>query len=262
MNREARLSTTGPIQISNLKVRSIIKPKDVDVVILCGGKGTRLRPIVSGRPKPMAEFGGRPFLSILMERVASFGFKRFVMCAGYLGKMIEEYYGKNPEPQEIVFCLEKSELGTGGAIKNAKKFIRSDPFLVMNGDSFAPVNLGKFLDFHLKKKALLSMALVKDRGNRNSGKVSLNQEHRITRFEEKKIDEGEGYDSTGIYLMDRQVFPFMKKTGKFSLEYDLFPSLVKERCFGYVQKAKLIDFGTPEVYQIAKDVFAKGTILE
>ena len=262
MSREARLSTTGPIQISNLKVDSIIRPKDVDVVILCGGKGTRLRPIVSGRPKPMSEFGGRPFLSILMEYAAGFGFKRFVMCAGYLGKSIEEYYEKNPEPAEIIFCLEKSALGTGGAIRNAKRFIRSDPFLVMNGDSFAPIDLGKFLDFHLKKKALLSMALVKDRGNRNSGKVSLDQERRITRFEEKKIDEGESYDNAGIYLMNKQAFPFMKETGKFSLEYDLFPSLVKERCFGYVQKAELIDFGTPGGYRTAKSFFAKGTVLK
>lgn len=262
MNREARSSTTGPVQISNLRADPIISPEDVDVVILCGGKGTRLRPIVSDRPKPMSEFGGRPFLSILMEYAASFGFKRFVMCVGYLGKTIEEYYGKNPGPREIVFSLEKSALGTGGAIRNAKRFIRSDPFLVMNGDSFAPVDLGKFLDFHLEKKALLSMSLVKGLGNRNSGKVSLGRERRITRFEEKGIGEAESHDSAGVYLMGKRIFPFMKRTGKFSLEHDLFPSLVKKRCFGYVQKAELIDFGTPEGYRIAKGFFAKGTVLK
>lgn len=257
MNQEARSSIIGPIQISNLKVDSIIRPKDVDVVILCGGKGTRLRPIVSDRPKPMSEFGGRPFLSILMEYAAGFGFKRFVMCAGYLGRMIEEHYRKKTGPPEIAFCLEKSALGTGGAIRNAKRLIRSSPFLVMNGDSFTPVDLSKFLDFHLKKKALLSMVLVRDRGNRNSGKVLLGRQRRITRFAEKKTGGGGSYDNAGIYLMDKKVFPLMKRTGRFSLEYDLFPSLVKERCFGYVQKAELIDFGTPEGYRAASEFFAK-----
>lgn len=260
MSWEARLSITGRIQIFKFKMVSNIKPKDIDTVILCGGRGQRLRSLVSGRPKPMCEFGGRPFLSMLMEYAAVFGFRRFILCAGYRGGMIKKYYETNPLPWETLICLEKKALGTGGAVKNAQRFIRSNPFLVMNADSFAAIPLDKFLDFHLGKKALFSLALVKGSGNKNTGKVTLNQSRRILRFEEKKIVSARCFNSAGIYLMDKSIFSLIKSPGKFSLEYDLFPCLVNKRCFGYARKAGLIDFGTPDEYQKAQRLFVKGVL--
>lgn len=236
-----------------------LKPENTDTVILCGGRGERLRDIVSDRPKPMCEFGGRPFLSMLIEYAAGFGFERFILCAGYKGSMIKQYYKKNPLPWEIVTTCEKKALGTAGAVKRAQRFISSSSFLVMNADSFAAIPLDKFLDFHFGKKAILSLALVPGSGNKNSGKVALNRCRRVLRFEEKKIG-GKNFNSAGIYLMDKSIFSFIKSSAKSSLEYDLFPSLVKERCFGYVRKTSLIDFGTPKEYLRAQCFLSKSVL--
>lgn len=234
-----------------------VKPQDIDVVILCGGKGKRLRAIVNDRPKSMSEFGGRPFLSILMEYIAGFGFRRFILCAGYLGSMIERYYSAGHEPWDIVVCREKRALDTGGAVKNAGPFIRSDPFLVLNGDSYMAVNFGGLLDFHVKKKALLSMVLLKCRKNSDSGKVVLDKARRLVDFREKAGCVADSFDSAGAYMMDRRIFSLMK-SGKFSLEYDLFPKITGQRCFGYLQNSKFVDFGTAEGYGKIRKVLSNG----
>lgn len=236
------------------------RAKDIDVVILCGGKGERLRSIVNDRPKPMAEFNERPFLSLLVEYVASFGFRRFILSIGYKGEAIREYFGAGVNACDILYCEEKEALGTGGAVKKAKPLIRSNPFLVMNGDSFCRLDLRKFIDFHIKNRALLSIALVSQRGNQNSGKVKIEAAGRIARFEEKKARGAGHFDSAGIYLMDKSIFSFMGKKKKFSLEYDLFPAILEKRCYGFKQKLDLVDFGFPEGYLRAQKMFSKGAL--
>lgn len=239
-----------------------LSPKDIDVIILCGGKGERIRLLISDRPKPMAEFGGRPFLSMLMEYVSGFGFQRFILATGYLSAVVETYYKKRDNGREVICCPEKQSLGTGGAIKAAKRLIRSSPFLVLNGDSFARVDLADFLEFHLSKKALVSAALVKSRGSINSGKVTLGANQRILRFDEKKTSGRDTFDSAGMYLMDSSIFSMMEKKNKFSLEYDLFPKLIKKGFFGFKQNTRLIDFGTPQAYREARRIFATGTLIK
>lgn len=239
-----------------------LSPKDIDVVILCGGKGKRIRSLISDRPKPMAEFGGRPFLSMLMEYVSGFGFNRFILAAGYLSDAIEAYYEKTDNRYEVICCVEKQSLGTGGAIKAAKRLIQSSPFLVLNGDSFARVDLADFLKFHLSKKALVSAVLVKSRGSINSGKVALGKDQRILRFDEKKASGRGTFDSAGMYLMDYSIFTMMEKKNKFSLEYDLFPRLIKKDFYGFKQNTPLIDFGIPQAYREARRIFATGTLIK
>jgi len=233
------------------------KLKNTDVLILCGGKGTRLRSIVRNRPKAMVEFGRRPFLSILIEYLASFGFRRFILCTGYKAKFIEEYYNARPPHCEISYSNEKKPLGTAGAIKNAIPLIRSNPFLAINGDSFCRLNFLKFLDFHLKKKAMLSIALVASSKDKNCGKVALDSKKRIISFAEKKASSVKSLDSAGIYLIDKELFSFMNSKKAWSLEYDLFPSLKKKNCFGFKQNLDLIDFGTPSGYIRARKLFSK-----
>ena len=234
--------------------------KKIDVVILCGGKGVRLRFLTKNLPKSMVEFGGRPYLSILMEYLVSFGFKRFILCIGYKGEVIKKYYKERKFCGKILFSEEKMALGTGGAIKNARRLVQSSPFLAMNADSICRLNFNSFIDFHFKKIALLSMALVKIKKNLNSGKVSLDRAGRIIRFEEKTKGNGNNFDSAGIYLMNKEIFSFTNGRKKFSLEYDLFPKILDKRCFGFKQKADLIDFGTPREYKRAKQLFSKGLL--
>ncbi len=231
--------------------------RGIDVVILCGGRGKRLRAVLNDRPKSMAEFGQQPFLSIIMEYVASFGFKRFILCTGYMGEIIRKYYSTRLLPWEILYSQEKKTLGTGGAIKKAEGLIESNPFLVMNGDSFCQINFYKFIDFHFKKKALLSIVLARD-NNKNCGKVTLDNAERIIGFEEKAISKDKCFNNVGIYLMDRAIFSLIEKRKRFSLEYDIFPFILNERCYGFRQKLDLIDIGTPNEYRRARQLFLKG----
>ena len=238
----------------------MLDPAKIDVIILCGGKGKRLKKIVKDWPKPMSVFSGKPFLTHLMVYVAGFGFRRFILSTGYRGHTIEKYYQQHPASWQIEFCRETKALGTGGAVWHAKPWISSRGFLVLNGDSFLRVGLAKFFKFHLVKKALLSLVLVRCCGKVDSGKVLLGSRQRIIGFEEKASYKPNHFDNAGIYLMDRSVFNHMRRKESFSLEYDFFPFFLKERCFGFVQKGRLLDFGTPDRYVYAKRHWAKGLV--
>ena len=140
-----------------------------DVLILCGGKGTRLKEVMADRPKSMAANGDRPFLDILMEYFRHFGYRRFILCTGYMGHMIQSYIHTLYNDMEVVISHENHPLGTGGAVKNAETLIQSDPFLVVNGDSFCPVNLGDFLNFHMTRNAVMSMVVCESVPTKVSG---------------------------------------------------------------------------------------------
>ncbi|MEA3369350.1 MAG: sugar phosphate nucleotidyltransferase [Candidatus Ratteibacteria bacterium] len=229
--------------------------QSIDTVILCGGIGRRLRPLVDDRPKSMAEINHRPFLDILLEYIGSYGFKRVILCIGYMGGMIREHFQKKSVPLEMVYSEEKEPLGTGGALKAAKALIRSKTFMVLNGDSFCRIDFSKFIDFHLNKKALVSLALTKVKQGKNCGQASLNTNNRIIGFKEKADLQDRAYSSVGIYLMEGRIFSLMDKKKKFSLEYDFFPGLINQGCYGYITEESLIDIGTPEDYRKAQKFF-------
>lgn len=237
----------------------VFKIKDIDVIILCGGLGKRLQSVVSDKPKPMAEIGNRPFLDILIDYIASYGFRRFILCISHKGDIIKKYYQSKNSSLDILFSEEKELLGTAGAIKNAEKLILSGPFLVMNGDSFCQVELDKFVDFHIAKKALATIALTKIEENKDCGLVVISSSGKIKSFTEKaKIDDGRlGLVNAGIYIFQRDILFLIPKDKNYSLEYDLFPALIKKGIYGYTTRANLIDIGTPERYEKAKKIFSK-----
>jgi len=231
-----------------------INTKDADVLVLCGGLGTRLADVISDSPKPMAKIGKHPFLDILIEYIAVFGFKRFILCAGYKAKVIQEYYERKKSRLEILISKEEKPLGTGGAIKNAESLIQSNPFLVVNGDSFCCADLYKFVDFHTSKKALLSIALVNSKDAKDYGSVEIDSLDRIVRFNEKGKTGQSGIINTGIYLFSREVLSLMPSDESFSLEYDFFPKNIGREFYGYLETSFFIDIGTPERYEKAKQL--------
>lgn len=231
-------------------------PDNIDVVILCGGLGRRLRPIIDGCPKPMALVAGRPFLDIPIAYVANFGFRRFILCIGHRGDFVKKYYLKRKDLR-IIFSEEERPLGTGGAIKNAESFIKSSPFLVLNGDSFFKVDLRKFLEFHLNKNAMISIVIKKVKENSECGVVKLNSLKQIIGFNEKIRKANTCYINMGIYLFQREIFSLMPRIHRFSLEEDFFPRVIKKLgMYGYIGRGMLIDIGTPQGYKYA-DVFFK-----
>lgn len=256
-----------------------------DAVILCGGQGKRLQPVVSSTSKVMADVGGRPFLDILVGHLKKQGIRRVILCTGYKADQVEGYYRENPplkgtygQGLAFEFSRESDPLGTGGALKNARYFIESDPFLVFNGDSFCAVDLNAFLDFHQSKLARASVVVSSSRSHRSPpireplaageepigqagdtssfGKVFLDEDARVTGFREKETGGDQGVNA-GVYCCNEDIFSFMPDPKRFSIEYDLFPALVDKGFYGFAVDAEFYDIGTPERYAAARQALER-----
>jgi NDP-sugar pyrophosphorylase family protein len=224
----------------------------IDVLILCGGLGTRLSSVMPDRPKGLAPVGGKPFLDILVDDLLQQGFQRVIFCVGHLKEQIIERY-QSRKDAEYLFSQENTPLGTGGAIQNALPLIRSHLVLIINGDSICPVNFADFHQFHTSKLAAVSLVLATPEDRPDGGTVCLNDAQQIQSFNEKsKSNAGECFINAGIYLIQRDVIELQALAPPFSLEYDVLPELVRKKsCFGFVVKSRLVDIGTPERYMKA-----------
>ena len=230
----------------------MLSPSKIDVVILCGGFGKRLQTVIKDIPKPMAKIKRRPFLDILVDFIASYGFRHFILCTGYKADTIEKYYRQKNSNLSIIFSRERKPLGTGGAIKNAKNYIKSSPFLVINGDSLCKINLIEFIDFHLKKEALISIAVTNADVCDDYGVITINGLQRIVEFDEKAKGYKNRLINAGVYLLQREVFSLMPGKDNFSIERDFFPKNIKRKLYAFETQESVIDIGTPERYKKAK----------
>jgi len=228
--------------------------ENIDVVILCGGKGQRLREVIDDRPKVMAEINGRPFLDFIIEHVLSFGLKRIILCSGYKAEYIDSYYSNRKLPFELIVSRENTPLGTGGALKNAQKLIQSANFIVLNGDSFCGVNLKKFYDFHLERNSFLSIVAAHTENSEDFGSLSIDSSARITAFQEKTQKTKE-FVNAGVYIFKNEVLFSIPSGRAISLEYNFFPEFISKGIYGFVTEESLIDIGTPQRYERAKVFF-------
>lgn len=233
--------------------------KHLDVFILCGGLGKRLKRLNLKVPKPMIKIGGQPFLDRIIAYLAGFRFRRFILGIGYRADFIKKYYSEKPDKGlKIIFSQEKNPLGTAGAVKNAKKLIKSRSFFVLNGDSFCRFNPSDLLNFHRRKKALATILLKSSSASDGDcGKVKIDRLSRIISFQEKNCQAGKCLVNSGVYVFDKKIFNLMPGKEKFSLEYDLFPGLIGRGLFGRRSSGYFIDIGTPERYFKAKKYFRK-----
>ncbi|NQT72556.1 MAG: NTP transferase domain-containing protein [Chloroflexi bacterium] len=227
---------------------------EIDVLILCGGLGNRLKEVVRDRPKPMAKINSRPFLDILVDYVASYGFKRFILCIGHMGGVIRQHFKNKNDGLTYVFSEEDNPLGTGGAVKNAEPLIHSNPFMVMNGDSFCEVDLTRFLEFQTTNESFVSMVVIDAKDANDYGSITLGDSREITAFNEKDSAGQPQLVNGGIYLFDKDVLQLIPKMTKFSLERDLFPKIVDRDFYGYLADGTFVDIGTPERYRQANDI--------
>lgn len=226
--------------------------KQIDAVVLCGGLGTRLKSVLGATPKVMAQIDDKPFLDILVHHLKDQGIARVVLCTGHQAQLVESYFSNNPVGIGIEFSREENLLGTGGALKNAKERIRSDTFIVMNGDSLCKVDLKALLDFHKTKNAVASIVVSKVKDKSDFGGVGINDDLSVSAFSEKDSGAAGGYVNSGVYCFDKKVFPFMPEKNKFSMEYDVFPSLISKGIYGFCVENAFFDIGTPERLEKAK----------
>ena len=175
----------------------LVRPNTM--VVMAGGRGTRLYPHTENCPKPMLPVGGKPMIEHIVERARGEGFERFVFAIHYLGHMIEEHFGDGSRfGVEIDYLREKRPLGTGGALG---LMVRrpDDPFVITNGDVLSDVRYGEILDFHTRHGATATMAVRSHEWQHPFGVVHTNGVD-ITGFEEKPTVRSR--INAGIYVLD------------------------------------------------------------
>ena len=231
--------------------------RDTDVLILCGGLGKRLRKEIGKSQKVMAKVHGYPFLDHVIRYLKNEGFRRIILCTGYQAKIVEKYYQVHNQGLMIEFSEEKIPLGTGGAVKNARRLIRSNPFFVLNGDSFCSVKFNSFIKFHQSKQAMAAIVISPTKERDDFGSIVLDQSSKIKAFKEKSPTATGHFVNAGIYCFTQDIFSLMPKDKNFSLEYDFFPRLVRKRLFGFKVKTRFMDIGTPQRYKEAKSILGK-----
>jgi len=228
-----------------------------DAIVLCGGLGLRLRSVTAGAPKPMACIGGRPFLGLLLGQLERHGWERVILAAGYKGEVIRDHFGERAFGLEVVHSCEPEPLGTGGALQNALPLVKSDPVLVMNGDSYTEVDLRNCIARHSASGAEVSIVVSPQDGREDSGAVAMDTNGSILGFAEKQRIDGMCYASSGIYVMSRAMLQEIP-AGRVSLEQELFPKWIGEgrKLSGIVCQNRCVDIGTPERYWSAQDLLA------
>lgn len=232
----------------------------IDTLILCGGLGNRLRAAIGQKQKVMAEINGRPFLDLIINHIKDQGLRRVILGTGYRSQGVERYYQQHNPGLSIEISREGEPLGTGGAVKNAEPFILSDPFFVLNGDSFCPADYGRLLDFHCSRRARVTIVVSQVGDAKDYGTIRMDAQQQILSFDEKKNQSGRKLVNAGIYCFNRDVLSLMAWGNTFSLERDLFPSLRKEELAGFVTPEEFYDIGTPERFSRVQQTLRKDGI--
>ena len=234
----------------------------MEAILLCGGLGTRLRSVVSDRPKPMADIAGKPFLHYLVKMLSESGVRHLIFALGYMGEQIEAYFQSGEEyGLSISYSYEDSPLGTGGAIRNALSKVSGENVLVLNADTYFRTDYESLLREQLKNKAAMTIASRKIEDISRYGAILKDESGRILRWNEKmSSDQVEaprpGEINGGIYVMQKSLIEKIPE-GKQSLENDCIPAWLKDGVYlqAISSDGYFMDIGIPEDYaQFRKDI--------
>lgn len=232
----------------------------MEVIILAGGLGTRLRSVVSEVPKCMAPVAGKPFLWYLLNYLSSFeAVDRVILSVGYLREVIYKWIEdvKNEFPFEFDYAIEEQPLGTGGGIKLALGKANDERVFVLNGDTFFDVDLMQLYDAHMIGEKAITLALKPMKRFDRYGTVNMEPiTGTILSFNEKQYCE-EGLINGGVYVISKEAPIFEGLDEKFSFETAVLePQCSRHQLLGVVQDGFFIDIGVPEDYKKAQSIFA------
>jgi glucose-1-phosphate cytidylyltransferase len=199
------------------------------VVILCGGQGTRLREETEFRPKPLVTIGQRPILWHIMKIYAHHGYREFVLCLGYRGHMIKEYFlnyeamnndftihlgsktrieyvdAHAEQDFQVTLVETGEETMTGGRVKRVERFIADDTFMVTYGDGVADLDIGALLKYHRSHGRLATVTGMQPPSR--FGMLEVGTDGKATRFAEKP--QSDGWASAGFFVFQKRVFDYL-----------------------------------------------------
>jgi glucose-1-phosphate cytidylyltransferase len=199
------------------------------VVILAGGFGTRLSEETANIPKPMVRIGDRPIIWHIMKIYSHYGFNEFIVCLGYKGYVIKEYFAnyflhnsdvsidisKNSievhnnasEPWKVTLVETGLNTMTGGRVKRIEKYINGEPFMLTYGDGVADVNIDQVLNFHNENRKLLTVTAYKPQGK--FGSLQIGENNSVISFAEKPAGDG-SWVNAGFFVCQPEVFDYIK----------------------------------------------------
>ena len=227
----------------------------MEAIVLAGGLGTRLRSVVSDVPKPMAPINDKPFLEYILEFLNHQNIKKVILSVGYKWEVIKDYFGNKYKDIELVYNIEKEQLGTGGAIKDSLKLVENNNVYVLNGDTFFDVDLS---NMELKDN-LIEIALKPMKNFDRYGVVEIDENGYIQNFKEKSY-YNQGFINGGIYLLKREIFDDFNLPKKFSFEEFLENNFKNLKAKGKIFDGYFIDIGIPEDYEKVKRYFSENFI--
>jgi D-glycero-alpha-D-manno-heptose 1-phosphate guanylyltransferase len=231
-------------------------PLHVPVAILAGGIGSRLRSVVSDRPKVLATVCGRPFLIWWLDAIARHGARDVILCTGYMAEKVEEEIGPSHGPLRLHYSAETTPLGTGGCLRQAWEKFSPETMLVLNGDSFCSPDLDAFFQVFEASGAAAGIVLREMEETSRYGRVDLAEDGRVSAFSEKGCQSGHGWINAGVYLLGRALLEPLPAGIPSSVERDHFPNWIGQGILGFPYGGPFLDIGTPESYAGAESFFS------
>ncbi|HVA28944.1 MAG TPA: NDP-sugar synthase, partial [Candidatus Baltobacteraceae bacterium] len=234
-------------------------------VVMAGGEGSRLRPLTSRRPKPLAPIANRPVMHHIVDLLREDGITEIVATLHYLADEIEAYFGDGSAMGvSMHYVVEDTPLGTAGAVKMAQERLRDEPFVIISGDAMTDVDLGALIDAHRAAKNDATIALWRVSNPLEFGVVITDVEGRITRFMEKP-SWGEVFSdtiNTGIYVLEPEILDYMEPGKNYDFSKDLFPRMLRDgkRLGGHVISDYWADVGNLQQYQQANYDALSGAV--
>jgi len=238
-------------------------------VIIAGGLGTRLRPLTYNTPKPIVPVANLPFVVHQIELLRQHGMDEIILNLHYLSGNIKKILDDGKEwGIKIRYSIEATPLGTAGAVKNAEEYFGDGPMVVFNGDVLTDINISQIVDYHIKKKASVTLTLTRVEDPTDYGLIKTAADGKVERFIEKPSWEQLATIgpidtiNAGIYIIDPAIFKHVPKGVEYSFERQLFPELLESGVpiFGYTTDRYWIDIGKPEQYRQAHEAILRNEV--
>ncbi len=219
------------------------------VIILAGGKGTRLRPYTENLPKPLVRLGSKTLIEYVLGNVKRAGLDKVIIAIGHLGHMIEDYLGSEWNGIKIEYYREKELEGTAGCLLKMKNVLEEN-FIVLMGDHITTIDVMDMYNKHIKSNVIATIALKPYNVIIEYGVAKVEQEF-IVGFDEKPTYQY--YINTGIYVLNKEIFNYIKIGDDFAK--DVFPKLLKDgkKIGHYVSDEYWTDIGRVKDYEFYRD---------
>jgi len=176
------------------------------VVILAGGYGTRINEETSLRPKPLIKIGEKPIIWHIMKHYSNYGINEFIICCGYKGEMIQEYFKENNEKWDVKTIDTGLETMTGGRLKKIQKYVNDETFCVTYGDDLKNINIDELIEFHNKSEKSVTLSAFQPRGR--FGLLELHNDD-VLKISEKFPGDGYWYNG-GYYVVEPNFFEYLE----------------------------------------------------